>query len=181
MNPQPSDPWREPGPDPGVLNAAQRGELVALFSMLRAHRMELWRVCLALTLDHRRAERLFHETLVRAAKNLRTVPPGSPILHWLTRLATHLAVAWTRQEGPRRPGEPTGDWPGGGAESPLAGDPRLLAALADLSVPDRLLLALAVVERLGYGDVARVTKIETLEVVRRLTRLRARLAGEAAA
>ena len=117
MNPQPSDPWREPGPDPGVLNAAQRGELVALFSMLRAHRMELWRVCLALTLDHRRAERLFHETLVRAAKNLRTVPPGSPILHWLTRLATHLAVAWTRQEGPRRPGEPTGDWPGGGAES----------------------------------------------------------------
>jgi len=175
-------PWTDPGRDHDLVISAQRGDLVALFTLLRAHRAELWRVCVALTLDHRRAERLFHETLVRAAKNLRTVPADAPVLHWLVRLATHLAVAWTRHEGPKTPTEPSGAWPGGAPTSPIrSADPRLAAALASLPEQDRLLLVLAMVERLSYAAVARVTKRDAAEVVRRLTELRERLAGEVAA
>src|SRR5262249_56656228 len=102
---------------------------------------------------------LFHETLVRAAKNLRTVRADAPVLHWLVRLATHLATAWTRHEGPHTVTEPTGAWPGGAATTPLrSGDPRLSAALATLPEQDRLLLVLAMVERLSYGAVARRTQ-----------------------
>jgi len=162
--------------------AAQRGDLAALFTLLAAHRDTLWRLCAALTLDQARAERLFHETLVRAAKSLRSVPVDAPMLHWLARLATHLAVAWSRHEGPRTPGEPTGAWPVADGEAPLfSHDPRLLATLERFPEPDRLLLLLAVVERLSYDEVARVTKRDAGEVVRRLTELRERLAGEVVA
>jgi RNA polymerase sigma-70 factor (ECF subfamily) len=161
--------------------AAQRGDLAALFTLLRVHRETLWRLCLALTLDQARAERLFHETLVRAAKSLRTVPADAPVLHWLARLATHLAVAWSRHEGPRTPGEPTGAWPIADEAPLFSHDPRLLATLERFPEQDRVLLVLAVVERLSYGDVARVTKCDAGDVVRRLTELRERLAGEVAA
>lgn len=182
MHPHSLRPWTEPGRDHDLLIAAQRGDLAALFTLLGAHRDTLWRLCVALTLDQARAERLFHETLVRAAKSLRTVPADAPMLHWLARLATHLAVAWSRHEGPRTPGEPTGAWPVTSGEAPFfSHDPRLLATLERFPESDRLLLLLAVVERLSYGDVARVTKRDAGEVVRRLTELREWLAGEVAA
>jgi RNA polymerase sigma-70 factor (ECF subfamily) len=182
VHPHSLRPWTEPGRDHDLLIAAQRGDLAALFTLLGAHRDTLWRLCVALTLDQARAERLFHETLVRAAKSLRTVPADAPMLHWLARLATHLAVAWSRHEGPRTPGEPTGAWPVTSGEAPFfSHDPRLLATLERFPESDRLLLLLAVVERLSYGDVARVTKRDAGEVVRRLTELREWLAGEVAA
>ena len=182
MHPHSLRPWTEPGRDHDLVIAAQRGDLAALFTLLGAHRDTLWRLCVALTLDQARAERLFHETLVRAAKSLRSVPADAPLLHWLARLATHLAVAWSRHEGPRTPGEPTGAWPVADGEAPLfSHDPRLLATLERFPEPDRMLLLLAVVERLSYGEVARVTKRDAAEVVHRLTELRERLAGEAAA
>ena len=182
MHPHSLRPWTEPGRDHDLVIAAQRGDLAALFTLLRAHHETLWRLCVALTLDQARAERLFHETLVRAAKSLRTVPVDAPVLHWLARLATHLAVAWSRHEGPRTPGEPTGAWPVADGEAPLfSHDPRLLATLERFPEQDRMLLLLAVVERLSYGDVARVTKRDAAEVVRRLTELREWLAGEVAA
>ena len=182
MLPHSQRPWTEPGRDHDLVISAQRGDLVALFTLLRVHRDELWRLCVALTLDHRRAERLFHETLVRAAKNLRTVPADAPVLHWLARLATHLAVAWSRHEGPRSSGESPGQWPVADGNAPIfSNEPRLMAALWSFPEQDRLLLALAVVERLSYGDVARVTKRDATEVVQRLSELRERLAGEVAA
>ena len=182
MHPHSLRPWTEPGRDHDLVISAQRGDLAALFTLLSAHRETLWRLCVALTLDQARAERLYHETLVRAAKSLRSIPVDAPVLHWLARLATHLAVAWSRHEGPRTPGEPTGAWPVADGDAPLfSHDPRLLATLQRFSEPDRLLLHLAVVERLSYGEVARVIKGDAAAVVRRLTELREWLAGEVAA
>jgi len=166
--------WTEPGRDAELLIAAQRGEREALFALLRAHRRELWRICLALTLDPERAERLHLETLVRAAKHVRAAPADAPVLHWLARLAAHLAVAWSRHEP--APGAAGRAW-----AASAGADPRFAASLARCPEPDRLLLALAVVERLSYADVARVTRRETQDVLRQLTRLRARLAGETSA
>ena len=44
-------PWTEPGRDPELAHAAERGDLAELFTLLREYRGELWRVCFALTLD----------------------------------------------------------------------------------------------------------------------------------
>ena len=73
-------PWTEPGRDPGLTAAAQRGDLAALFTLLREYRRELWSVCFALTLDRARAERLFHDTLLKAVDELytdRTISDGT--------------------------------------------------------------------------------------------------------
>ena len=175
MHDPPRRSWTDPGRDPELALAAQRGDLGALFTLLRKYRRELWRVCFALTLDRQRAERLFHDTLLRAAKNLRSVPPGTSLLPWLVRLAAHLATATTRREP-------------AGASAPLSVDALgttlteveqpVLESFAALPETDRVLLALASIEKLPYAELAAVAKRETTAVMNQLAQLRARLARE---
>ncbi len=173
-------PWTEPGRDPELAHAAQRGDLAELFTLLREYRRELWRVCFALTLDRRRAERLMHDTLLRAAKNLRSVPNGAAFLPWLVRLAAHLAAASSRRT------EPDPARAGDISESALGtrvseAESRALRAFSRFNEAERLLLALATVERLPYAELAAVSKREPTAVLHELSMLRVRLAEEDAA
>ena len=172
-------PWTEPGRDPGLTAAAQRGDLAALFTLLREYRRELWSVCFALTLDRSRAERLFHETLLRAAKNLRSVPNGAAFLPWLIRLAAHGASSIQRQ-GSDTPD--TGPPPVAALGTELTSEQsRALRAFSELAGQDRLLYALAAVEHLPYAEIGAITRREGNAVIHELALLRARLArGEAA-
>ena len=187
MHDLPRRPWTEPGRDPELALAAQNGDLGALFTLLRKHRRELWRMCFALTLDRVRAERLFHDTLLRAAKNLRSLPAGTALLPWLARLAAHLAATSGRQDAPGgAPGCAAGPAPP--ALDPLAvgaplGDAErsILHAFGRLSETDRLLLALASIERLTYPELAAVARRDVPAVMQQLAVLRTRLAGEEAA
>jgi DNA-directed RNA polymerase specialized sigma24 family protein len=172
-------PWTEPGRDPELAHAAQRGDLAELFTLLREYRRELWRVCFALTLDRRRAERLFHETLLRAAKNLRSVPNGAAFLPWLVRLAAHLAASSARRaDGGRDATALTPEALGTPLAEPEVG---VLREFARLHEADRFLLALASVERLPYAELAAVSKKEVTTVMHQLALLRVRIAGEDAA
>jgi DNA-directed RNA polymerase specialized sigma24 family protein len=180
VNETPRRPWTEPGRDPELALSAQRGDLGALFTLLRKYRRELWRVCFALTLDRSRAERLFHDTLLRAAKNLGSLPAGTALLPWLARLAAHLATASTRKDASGAPVKPS--------LSPAAlgttlGDMEqpVLEAFAHLAEADRLLLALAAVEKLTYPELAAVARREVPGVMGQLSVLRTRLAGEESA
>jgi len=172
-------PWTEPGRDPELLHAAQNGDLAALFTLLRERRDELWRVCFALTLDRVRAERLFHETLVRAAKNLRSVPHGQAFLPWLVRLAANLATHG-RRESPEAVAASA-------ARSDALGKPlapeqvEVLASFAALPEFERLLLALAEIEKLPYAEIGAITRREATAVIHQLALIRARMAGEQAA
>ncbi len=170
-------PWTEPGRDPALAHAAQRGDLAELFTLLREYRRELWRVCFALTLDRARAERLFHDTLLRAAKNLRSLPNGAAFLPWLVRLAAHLATTSAKRQD--RPAIALTPEALGTALS--ESEARSLAAFASLNEADRLLMALSVVERLPYPELAAVTKKEITAVMHELAMLRVDLAGEEAA
>ncbi len=175
-------PWTEPGRDPELAHAAERGDLAALFTLLREYRRELWRVCFALTLDRLRAERLFHDTLVRAAKNLRSVPNGASLLPWLVRLAAHLAAASSRRQGADSASDVSLDDPVASLGITLSEtEARVLEAFAQLPAPDRMLLSLASVERLPYAELAAVSKREGAAVLHQLAVLRVRLAGEDAA
>jgi len=171
-------PWTEPGRDPELTRAAQRGDVGALHTLLRNHRRELWRVCFALTLDRVRAERLLHETLLRAAKNLRSVPEGAAILPWLVRLAAHLATSLDRRDGPGEPAVARDQALGTVLDDAQAG---VFEAYAALSVSDRLLLSLAALEGLSYAEIAAITRREPNAVLHQVSLLRARIAGEEAA
>ena len=172
-------PWTEPGRDPELAHAAQRGDLAELFTLLREYRRELWRVCFALTLDRRRAERLFHDTLLRAAKNLRSVPNGAAFLPWLVRLAAHLSSSSARRaDGGREAITLTPEALGTTLNEPEMG---ALIEFARLAESDRLLLALAAVERLPYAEIAAVSRKEHTTVMHQLAMLRVRIAGEDAA
>src|SRR5512143_2134190 len=148
----PHHSWTEPGRDPELALAAQRGDLGALFTLLRKYRRELWHVCFALTLDRQRAERLVHDTLLRAAKNLRSLPTGSSMLPWLVRRAAHLATAAARAPAAAGAAEPLSAEALG---TPLTEMERpVLEAFAALSEGERLLLALDTIEHVPYPELA---------------------------
>ena len=172
-------PWTEPGRDPQQVYDAQRGDLAALFTLLREYRRELWSVCFALTLDRTRAERLFHETLVRASKNLRSVPNGAAFLPWLVRFAVNGAMTSQRRD-------PAAKDSASSAQTALgteltAEQSAALRAFAGLSEHDRLLYALAAIERLPYGEIGALTRRESNAVIHDLAKLRASLAHREAA
>jgi len=171
--------WTEPGRDPELALAAQRGDLGALFTLLRKYRRELWRVCFALTLDRQQAERLFHDTLLRAAKNLRSLPTGSSMLPWLVRLAAHLATA-AAKNGTQAPGaEPFSPEALGTGLTEM--ERPVLEAFAALPEGERLLLALDTIEHISYPELAVIAKREVPVIMNQVALIRARIAREEAA
>jgi len=174
----PHHSWMEPGRDPELALAAQRGDLGALFTLLRKYRRELWRVCFALTLDRQRAERLVHDTLLRAAKNLRSVPTGSSMLPWLVRLAAHLAAAAAKSGAPASVEPLSAEALG----TPLSDMERpVLEAFAALPEGERLLLALDTIEHISYPELAVIAKREVPVIMNQVALIRSRLAREEAA
>jgi RNA polymerase sigma-70 factor (ECF subfamily) len=175
----PNRSWTEPGRDPELALAAQRGDLGALFTLLRKYRRELWRVCFALTLDRQKAERLVHDTLLRAAKNLRSLPTGSSMLPWLVRLAAHLATAAAKSGTANAGAEPLSPEALGTALAEM--ERPVLEAFAALPEGERLLLALDTIERLPYPELAVIAKREVPVIMNQVAVIRARLAREEAA
>ena len=179
MHETPHYSWTEPGRDPELALAAQRGDLGAVFTLLRKYRRELWRVCFALTLDRQRAERLVYDTLLRAAKNLRSLPTGSSMLPWLVRLAAHLATTAAKQ-GPPVPGaEPLSPEALGTALTEM--ERPVLEAFASLPEGERLLLALDTIEHIPYPELAVIAKREVPVIMNQVALIRSRLAREEAA
>jgi RNA polymerase sigma-70 factor (ECF subfamily) len=150
-----------------------------LFTLLRKYRRELWRVCFALTLDRQRAERLVHDTLLRAAKNLRSLPTGSSMLPWLVRLAAHLATAATKSGLPQGGAEPLSPEALGTALTEV--ERPVLEAFVALPEGERLLLALDTIERLPYPELAVIAKREVPVIMNQVAVIRTRIAREEAA
>jgi RNA polymerase sigma-70 factor (ECF subfamily) len=179
VNESPHHSWTEPGRDPELALAAQRGDLGALFTLLRKYRRELWRVCFALTLDRQRAERLVHDTLLRAAKNLRSLPTGSSMLPWLVRLAAHIATAAAKSGTSPAGAEPLSAEALGTSLTEV--ERPVLETFASLPEGERLLLALDTIARLPYPELAVIAKREVPVIMNQLALIRSRLAREEAA
>ena len=179
MHDSPRRSWTDPGRDPELALAAQQGDLGAMFTLLRKYRRELWHVCFALTLDRERAERLVHDTLLRAANNLRSAPAHSSLLPWLVRMATHLATAAARSGTPDESRPPLSPEAIGTTLTEV--EQPVLETFTSLSETERLMLALVALERLPYADLAVVAKRELPVVMHPVALIRARLAREEAA
>lgn len=185
-------PWLEHGREAALVLAARRGELPALFELLRAFQLPLWRVCFALTRHRGECELLVQETARRAQKNIKQLPEGQSFLPWVLRLARNLALTEAR----RRAGEPRTAvaalrpdgtrWEDGTrGVIDLAFEQRLLTAFAALSVDEQLVLALRLFERMPYAEVANTLEQPLTATMHRIAMLRERLEqptpGEAAA
>jgi RNA polymerase sigma-70 factor (ECF subfamily) len=171
--------WTEPGRDPELALAAQQGDLGAMFTLLRKYRRELWHVCFALTLDRQRAERLVHDTLLRAAKNLRSAPTGTSILPWLVRMAAHLAAASARSGAPA--GAAASLSPEALGTMLTEVEQPVIEMFATMSEAERLMLALVSIERLSYAELAVIAKREVPVAMHQMALIRSRLAREEAA
>ena len=177
-----SGPWMESGREAGLLLAAQRGELSSFFELMRAHQRPLWHLCMALTRHRGEAELLVQETSRRAWKNIRQARVGQPYFPWLVRMVRSFAVAQER----RRAGErrisvgalrPDGKaWESGanGAHE-LSYEYRILAAFAELSVDEQIMLALRLFERLPYAEISTTIELSLTATMHRIATLRERL------
>lgn len=180
MDARPSGPWMEAGREAGLVLNAQRGDLDAMLELMRHYQRPLWRVCFAFARDVVEAERLAQDTARRALRNLKQLPVGQPFFPWLARLARTLAIsrsrraAGERDDSARRPDGRR--WSSGalGAHD-LAYQQHLLAAFAELSVEDQMLLGLRLFERLSYADIAKVAGTAVPATMHRIAALREKI------
>jgi len=180
MDARPSGPWMEAGREAGLVLNAQRGDLDAMLELMRHYQRPLWRLCFALARDVVEGERLAQGTARRALRNLRQLPVGQPFFPWLARLARTLAIsrsrraAGERDDGARRPDGRR--WSSGalGAHD-LEYQKHLLAAFAELSVEDQMLLALRLFERLPYAEIANIAGVALPTTMHRIATLRERI------
>ena len=175
-------PWMEHGREAALVLAARRGELPALFELLRAFQLPLWRVCFALTRHRGECELLVQETARRAHRNIKQMPERQSFLPWVLRLARNLALAEAR----RRAGEPRTAvaalrpdgtrWEDGTRGMiDVAFEQRLLTAYAALSVDEQLVLALRLFERMPYAEIASTLEQPLTATMHRIAVLRERL------
>lgn len=175
-------PWMEHGREAALVLAARRGELPALFELLRAFQLPLWRVCFALTRHRGECELLAQETSRRALKNITQLSAGQAFLPWLLRLARNLAVTQARRRAgePRRTvgtTRPNGKlWEEGTrGVIDVAYEQRVLAAYAELSVDEQLVLALRLFERMPYAEIASALEQPLTATMHRIATLRERI------
>jgi DNA-directed RNA polymerase specialized sigma24 family protein len=178
-------PWTDAGQDPELLKQAQDGDLSALRRIIHAHRLPLWRACLAVTQHLGEAERLFQVTIARAAHGLSGAPAGQPLLPWLVWLAREYDATRVRRRDPSRPRARRPDGGSWEETSPDAPDvsvqQQTLHAYSLLDSDDQWLLTLRLVEELSYDDIAKVSGLSVEAVAERLALAREHMDRECGA
>lgn len=158
-----------------LVRSAQTGDRAAFLELARHHAPPLYRLSFALTLDHDNAMALTVEAFKRAHTGIGHSAPGKRFFPWVLRIARNLVVTQSR----RQAGQPPPDRLRGLPETPAAQSPaslgtpnerRIIEGLRNLRPGEQMALALRIVERHPYGEIA-----ELLDQPLRMTM--ARLAG----
>ena len=177
----------EPGEEAALVHRAQRGERVAFLTLLRHYDRSVHRIIYALVRESERAGALTHETFVRAWKGIQHIPTGQTFYPWLMRLARGLAISQARRSIPAiDPGMRElvggGEAREGGAD-PMITDParRCARGFSQLNIDQQTILALRVVEKLSYAEIAKTLDIPIGATLSRLAAARAALMASLAA
>lgn len=177
--PHPNGSWIEAGREAGLLLSAQQGDLESFRELLHAHQRPLYRLCFAMAGEAEEAGLLMFESARMAWRSLRQLPVGRPFYPFVARIARNLAVARRRRVVsatvlPAR--RPSGtEWAGGTGNPALAAEEqRLWCAFRDLTVDERMLYAMRLLEGLSYAQIAAVLDVPVGSVMHRLQDLRGR-------
>lgn len=164
--------WLDAGREAELVIAAQRGDAGAFMELLRCYRRPLWRLCFALTRDEAEAAAVLTEAARRAWGNVNALPAGRPFAPWFVRHLMPLVEASASRAHAAGTGvaaflaEPTRE---------TAERHRLLREWAELDAPSQTLLALVLIERLPYADVAMFSGTLPGAVAETVARLRERI------
>jgi RNA polymerase sigma-70 factor (ECF subfamily) len=154
-----------------------------------------------MTRRHEVADDITQDTFVRAYRNLGRFDIGRPLRPWLTRIAVNLAINYLNGVAKREQPLYTEDAPGGpgrrgetrasrperidaNPERALASEELALdleRAVALLSLEQRTVFLLKVIEEMRYEEIAKLLGISEGTVMSRLSRARGRLKGMLAA
>lgn len=175
-----SDAWMDEGVEIERVRAAQRGDDEAFRALARHHLRHVYRLAYALTRDHDDAADLTAETFQRARASIGTLPAGKRFFPWVLRIARNLSVTLAR----RRAGEPVlvnaRAWSAADAPaSEVETDLRVLKLLPELRPDEQMALALRVVERLPYEEIAALLDQSVAVTMGRLSNARGVLLGRA--
>jgi DNA-directed RNA polymerase specialized sigma24 family protein len=149
------------GREAELIAAAQSGDQDAFLDLAAQYQQSLYRLIYALTLDQEQAETLTQEALVRAWRSIGSYPTGRRFYPWLLRIARNLpyeAPAVSAMNGP---------------------DDALVAAMQGLRRDDRIALALRVVEKVPYPEIAALLDAPTGIVILRIAQARGLILGHA--
>jgi RNA polymerase sigma-70 factor (ECF subfamily) len=177
----PVEPFAPPAPPAGVdvspraeedlVRAAQRGDAVALASLVDRLAPFVGRICGPIALEH--GEDAAQEALIAVLRDLPALREPRALYGWARRIAAREAVRHARAA--RREGA-FGDEAQAGA-LPAAGDPALASdvrrVLAGLGAEQRAILVLRDLEGLSEQEAASALAVEHGTVKSRLSRARA--------
>jgi DNA-directed RNA polymerase specialized sigma24 family protein len=136
---------------------AQMGDHAAFLELARQYVRPLYRLLYAMSLSEEGAAALTQEALARVWREMPEYPIGRRFFPWLLRIARSLPPA------------PSSSSAGGNRADPL------LAAIDALRPDDRMTLALRVVGRLGYEEIAALLDVPVGVVILRMAQARNQL------
>jgi RNA polymerase sigma-70 factor (ECF subfamily) len=177
-------------PEPETIHRAQRGDLLAFESLVRAYQADAWRFAYHLTRSRGAADDVTQEAFLRAFRAIRTYRGESKFTSWLLRIVRNCAVDAHRRRAREaalveRTAARAG--PPGPAPGPPATEERLRIAEAIRRLPDDLREPFVVIEVLGftYAEASVILSVNVGTLKSRMHRARAALAralseGEAA-
>lgn len=158
-------PWMEAGREAGLVLSAQQGDRASYLELVEHYERPLYRLTYALTRHDDDAVDLARESLIHGWKNIRHLPVGRPFYPWLMRTARNLSIVVRRRRA-------------GLGEAPPAGTARqrvFLAAFSDLNPDEQMMLAMGILERLAYPEIATTLEVPTRTAMSRLAAARERL------
>ena len=145
-----------------LVDAAQKGDRDSFLELVRHYQRPVYQLAYAMTRNTGDAASLAQETFVRAGKGLKDLPESRRFFPWVLRIARNLAVSLARKRaGSQRPG----------------GSDRLLRSFEELRPDEQMALALRVVQRLKYADIATLLDTSLGAAMVRLAQARALLLG----
>jgi RNA polymerase sigma-70 factor (ECF subfamily) len=148
--------FSDSGQEADLIARAQMGDQPAFLTLARHYQRPLYRLLYAMSLSEEGAAKMTEEALVRAWQEMPEYPTGRRFLPWVIRIARALP--------PPTSAKP--DWNRADA---------LLTGVNALRVDDRMTLALRVVERLRYEQIAALLGIPVGTVILRLAQARSQI------
>jgi len=181
--------------DKELVLRAREGDRDAFAEIVRSYQRRIYAVAMRMTRRHEVADDITQDTFVRAYRNLGRFEAGRPLRPWLTRIAVNLAINYLNGVAKREQPLYTEDAPfgparGGSARAlrpePLDSNPEraleseelaldLDRAVSLLSLEQRTVFLLKVVEEMRYEEIAKLLGISEGTVMSRLSRARGRL------
>jgi RNA polymerase sigma-70 factor (ECF subfamily) len=158
--------WMDLSRETDLVAAAQRGDREAFLELVGHYQRSVYRLAFAMTRNAEDASSLAQETFVRAWKGMRDLPESRRFFPWALRIARNLAVSLARKRA--------------GTQKPAEGDP-LLNSFAELRPDEQMALALRVVERLRYSDIAALLDTSLGAAMVRIAQARSLLLGRTSA